>query len=284
VTGGPATTASPAAPPATPAPPALPSVIGHRGAAGCAPENTLAGLRRAKALDCRWVEIDVRLSADREPILLHDNRLRRTTGGRGSAAQLPLAALRRLEAGRWFAPEFAGEPIPTLAEAVALLASLELGANIELKADPGAAEVTGEVVAGALARLWPPQLPAPLLSSFSPRALTAVRQRAPQFARGMLFRAVPRDWHERAETIGGSSIHADQRRLTPAIVAEIREAGYCLLAYTVNQPGRAQVLLNWGVTSVFSDVPHIILAALSGGPIQAAATGPAVLWRQGTVG
>ncbi len=258
-------------------------MIGHRGAAHCAPENTLAGLRLAKALGCRWVEFDVRLTADREPILLHDERLERTTDGRGRAARLPLMALRRLDAGRWFAREFAGERIPSLAEAVALLAELELGANIELKAGRGDADC-GWIVAGALARLWPPHLPAPVLSSFSPEALAAARQEAPQFARGMLFRRVPRDWRRRAETSGCASIHADHRRLAPTIVAQIRELGYCVLAYTVNEPARARALLNWGATSVISDVPHIILAALAGGPRQTAEAGPEEMSRQGTIG
>jgi glycerophosphoryl diester phosphodiesterase len=255
-----------------PAAPVLPSVIGHRGAAG-APENSLAGLRRAKALDCRWVELDVRLTADREPILLHDDRLARTTDGRGRAARLPLAALRRRDAGGWLAPEFAGERIPTLAEAVALLAELELGANIELKAGRGNAANTGRVVAGALDRLWPPKLPAPLLSSFLPEALAAARQNAPQVARGMLFRRIPRDWRQLAESLGCASIHVDHRRLAPIIVAQIRESGYCLVAYTVNEPVRARALLHWGVTSVISDVPHIILAALEGGSRRAAGAG-----------
>jgi glycerophosphoryl diester phosphodiesterase len=249
-------------------------VIGHRGAAGCAPENTLAALRRAKALDCRWVEFDVRLTADREPILLHDGRLGRTTDGRGSAVRLALAAVRRHDAGGWFAPEFAGERIPTLAEAVALLAELELGANIELKAGRGDAADTGKIVAQALDRLWPGHLPRPLISSFLPAALTAARWHAPHFARGMLFRRVPRDWRERAETLGCASIHADHRHLAPTIVAEIRESGYCLLAYTVNAPARARVLLNWGATSVISDVPHIILAAVARGSRQTAGPGP----------
>jgi glycerophosphoryl diester phosphodiesterase len=266
--------------------PALPSVIGHRGAAGCAPENTLVGLRHAKALDCRWVEFDVRLTGDGEPILLHDDRLHRTTDGHGTAARLPLAAIRRRDAGSWFSPDFAGEPIPTLAEAVALLAKLGLGANIELKAGRAGAADIGRVAAGVLARLWPPQLPAPLISSFSPEALTAARQSAPQLARGMLCRSVPRDWRERAENLGCVSIHADHRRLSPATVAEIRAWGYAVLAYTVNEPARAEVLLSWGVASVFSDVPHIILAALSGGSSRqtvATAAGPVAVSRQGAV-
>jgi glycerophosphoryl diester phosphodiesterase len=264
-------------PPTIPPPPVLPPVIGHRGAARCAPENTLAGLRRAQALDCRWVEFDVRLTADREPILLHDDRPARTTDGRGQAVRLSLAALRRHDAGGWFAPEFAGERIPTLAEAVALLAELELGANIELKAGRGDAADTGRIVACALERLWPPHLPAPLISSFSAEALSAARQHAPQFARGMLFHRVPRDWRRRAETLGCASIHADHRHLTPAILAEICGSGYCALAYTVNDPARAGVLLNWGATSVISDVPHIILEAMADGPRRTAGAGPGAI-------
>jgi glycerophosphoryl diester phosphodiesterase len=261
-------------------------VIGHRGVARCAPENTLAGLRRAKALGCRWVEFDVRLTDDGEPILLHDDRLDRTTDGRGKAARLPLAAIRRLDAGRWFDPEFAGERVPTLAEAVALLAELGLGANIELKAGGTSAADTGRVAAEALARLWPPQLPAPLISSFSPEALLAAGQTTAQIGRGMLCRSIPRDWRERAENLGCVSIHADHRRLDPAIVAEIRASGYSVLAYTVNEPARADAVLTWGVTSVFSDVPHIILAALADGASRqtvAAAAGPAAISRQGAV-
>jgi glycerophosphoryl diester phosphodiesterase len=272
--------------PAIPAPPVLPSVIGHRGAAGCGPENTLGGLRRAAALGCRWVEFDVRLTADREPILLHDDRLDRTSDGQGAVARLPLAAIRQYDAGSWFSPDFAGEAIPTLFETVAILAEFGLGANVELKAGRASAAETGKVAAGALARFWPAHLPAPLISSFSAEALLAAQREAPQIARGLLCRSIPRDWRERAENLGCVSLHADQRRLSPAIVAKIRASGYSVLAYTVNEPARADALLTWGVTSVFSDVPHIILAALGGGSLPqtiAATAGATALSRQGIV-
>src|ERR1700738_5627461 len=87
---------------------ALPSVIGHRGAAACAPENTLPGLPKAWELRCRWVEFDVRLTMDKHLILLHDDRIERTTDARGRAAALPLAALRRCGAGTRYRPGFGG--------------------------------------------------------------------------------------------------------------------------------------------------------------------------------
>src|SRR6187551_2113272 len=84
---------------------ALPPVIGHRGAAARAPENTLAGLRRAKALGCSWVEFDVRLTGDGVPVLCHDPKLDRTTDGTGLVSARSFVAIRDCDAGRRFAPE-----------------------------------------------------------------------------------------------------------------------------------------------------------------------------------
>jgi glycerophosphoryl diester phosphodiesterase len=233
----------------------LPPVIGHRGAAKYAPENTLAGLRKAKALGCHWVEFDVRLTADGQPVLLHDNRLERTTNGRGRVSALSLAAVRRHDAGRWFHSSFAGECVPTLQEALMLLTELGLGANVELKAARGKEAATGAVVAELLARTWPADPAHLLISSFEHGALAAARDRAPHIARGILFRRIPKNWRKIAAGLGCMTIHADQQRLCPATMSEIRRAGYPLLAYTVNDPERAKTLFDFGVKSVFSDVP-----------------------------
>jgi glycerophosphoryl diester phosphodiesterase len=259
-------------------------VIGHRGAAGCAPENTLGGLRRARALGCNWVEFDVRLTADGELILLHDERLERTTDGSGKVRALPLSIIRRHDAGSWFGPSFARERVPTLAEAVEVLGELGLGANVEVKAARGREAETGAVAADLLTRLWPPQLPAPLISSFLPPALAAARDRAPEIARGLLVRGVPRHWRIRAESLGCVTIHVEHRRLRPTIVAEIRESGYSVLAYTVNDAARARELFAWGVASVFSDVPHMILdGASDDGPRPADISGSVPATRQGAL-
>lgn len=200
----------------------------------------------------------MRLTADGEPILLHDDRLGTTTDGRGRVCNLPAAIVRGCDAGARFDRSFAGERVPSLAEALAVLGQLGLGANVELKADRRRAAETGAVAALTLARLWPPHLPAPLISSFLPRTLAAARETAPQIARGLLFAAVPRDWRKRVRALECVSVHADHRRLCPAVVAEIREWGYPVLAYTVNRAAQARKLYGWGVASVFSDVPDII--------------------------
>jgi glycerophosphoryl diester phosphodiesterase len=240
-------------------------VIGHRGAGACAPENTLASLRQAKALGCNWVEFDVRLTGDGRPVLLHDSRLERTTDGRGRVGALSLAEVRRYDAGNWFDPSFAGERVPKLEEALALLAELGLGANVELKAARGKAAATGALVSDALARNWPADPARLLISSFQRSALAGARDHAPHIARGILFRRVPKTWSKIAARLGCATIHADHQRLSLGTVLEIRRAGYPVLAYTVNDPARAQTLLDWGVTSVFSDVPHRLQGVAVGG-------------------
>jgi glycerophosphoryl diester phosphodiesterase len=174
--------------------------------------------------------------------------------------------------------------VPTLAEAIDVLGELGLGANVELKAGRGRETETGAAAADLLARLWPPQLPAPLVSSFLPAALAAARECAPAIARGLIVRGLPRRWRIRAESLGCVTIHAEHRRLRPAIVAEIRESGYSVLAYTVNDAARARELFSWGVASVFSDVPHLILdGELDGASRSADASGPAPAMRQGAL-
>ena len=243
----------------------LPPVIGHRGAAAYAPENTLAGLRKAKALGCRWVEFDVRLTADNQPVLLHDDRLERTTNGRGGVSGLQFATVRRYDAGNWFHSSFAGERVPTLEEALMLLAELGLGANVELKAVRGKGAATGAVVAELLARTWPTNPAQLLISSFQRASLAAARDRAPHIARGILFRHIPKNWCNIAAQLGCVTIHADHQRLRPAVLSEIRRAGYPLLVYTVNDPERAKILFDFGVKSVFSDVPDRLHGATAGG-------------------
>src|SRR5437773_1710824 len=91
-------------------------VIGHRGASGHAPENTLAAFRKAVAFGATFIETELQLSRDAHFVAIHDETVNRTTNGRGSVQYLTLAELRQLDAGSWFGSEFAGERIPTLEE------------------------------------------------------------------------------------------------------------------------------------------------------------------------
>jgi len=238
----------------------LPPVIGHRGAAARAPENTLAGFRAARALGCTWVEFDVRLTSDGALVVCHDDQLKRTTDGHGQISKLPLTAIRQWDAGSWFSKNFAGELIPTLDEALEFCRELDLGANVEIKAERGRERATAAAVAICLDR-QAGRSPCILVSSFLPEAISEMAERAPSVPRGMLFRRIPRDWATIAEQLGCATINADHHSLSESVAAQIVDAGYPLLAYTVNDAARAQQLFDWGVASVFSDTPGIIMEA-----------------------
>ena len=110
-----------------------PRIIAHRGAGKLAPENTLAAMKLGHQLGQQMVEFDVKLSADDLPVLMHDASLDRTTNGSGPLRQLTWEQLRGLDAGRWHAERFAGEPIPRLDETLHYLQSQGMLANVEIK-------------------------------------------------------------------------------------------------------------------------------------------------------
>jgi glycerophosphoryl diester phosphodiesterase len=231
----------------------LPPLLAHRGARRRAPENTLAALRLAAELGAPWVEFDVKLSADGELVLMHDELLDRTTDGEGPVRALRWRELSRLDAGRWFGRKFAGEKVPSFAQAVALLGRLKLGANIEIKPCPGREEETGRAVALATSRIWPSHLPRPVLSSFSVESLAASREAAPELLRGLLVEAVPEGWKQRLAALECTSLHAEESRLTEPVARAVKAAGVPLLAYTVNDPVRARALRSWGVDALVTD-------------------------------
>ena len=240
---------------------ALPRLIGHRGAAASAPENTLASLRQAAAEGARWVEFDVVLSRDGVSVLFHDDLLDRTSSGSGPVEALTLAELRALDAGRWFGPAFAGERIATFEEGLALCAELELGINIEIKPTAGREAETAHVALALARRLWPAGLPV-LVSSFARDSLLAAREAAPDWPRGFLFDREPADWQDFADRIAAATINVNQRVQTAETVARYAATGRPVLCFTVNDPAKARELFTWGVAGVFTDAPGPMAAAL----------------------
>lgn len=111
---------------------AKPIVIAHRGNSGPAPANTMASIRQAVELGVDMIELDVRLSRDGIPVLIHNNTVDETTDGSGAVSSLDLAQLRELDAGSWKDERHAGERIPTLME-VLEFAGGKVGLALDLK-------------------------------------------------------------------------------------------------------------------------------------------------------
>ena len=224
-------------------------VLAHRGGGSLAPENTLAALRCALSRGLRAVEFDVMGAAD-GLVLMHDPELGRTVAGQGSIIDRTVAELAALDAGRWFAPGFANEPVPTFAVARDFCLAHRLWMNAEIKPVPGTEAATGRALALACAALPAGSV---LLSSFAVAALQAARDAVPALPRALLVGAVPEDWQEKLAALDAVALHAEASRLTAAQAAAVKSAGYRLLCYTVNDPARARDLFAIGVDAICTD-------------------------------
>ena len=231
-----------------------PLVIAHRTTMGHAPENTLLGIRTALEMGCDGVEIDVQLSADGVPVLMHDDLLERTTNGSGRVLDTSLADLRRLDAGQ-------GESIPTLREALELIAGRFLFV-IELKVSPGddapalCDAVLAEVErAEALPWVW--------FWSFDPGTVIALAERAPEGRRIAQNCLAPTAevWRIAAEHgIDGVSMHSTG--LSAETIAVCRARELAAFVWTVNEPADIERCVELGATGIVGDYPERIQAAL----------------------
>jgi glycerophosphoryl diester phosphodiesterase len=220
--------------------------VAHRGGGKLAPENTLRAIRLGAQMGFKGVEFDVMLAGDGTPVLIHDETLQRTTDGRGRVAELSYAQLARFDAGE-------GERIPRFEDAARLCRELGLWANVEIKPAQGYERRTGETVARMAAELWRgAQLP-PVLSSFSPLALAAARQAAADLPRGLLVGRLPPGWLEMLRDLECVALHANYRVLSARRVEAAHQAGYAVLAWTVNDPRSARKLIGWGVDCLVTD-------------------------------
>ena len=227
-----------------------PRVLAHRGGGRLAPENTLAALRCGLAHGFRAVEFDVMAVRDGGLVLMHDTQLGRTVAGSGAVADYSAAALMQMDAGAWFAPSFAGERVPGFAQAAGFCLQHGLWMNVEIKPAPGLESLTGELVARACQFL---PAGAVLLSSFSVAALRAAQSAAPAVPRALLLEQVPTDWHAQLLALDAQALHTDATTLTAKDAAAIKEAGFGLFCYTVNDPLQARALLAMGVDAFCTD-------------------------------
>jgi glycerophosphoryl diester phosphodiesterase len=252
-----------------------PRIQAHRGAGALAPENTLAAIRRGHAMGLRAIEIDARLTKDEVPVLIHDRTLERTTGGAGPVAEATATEVARLDAGSWFGPAYRGEPVPTLAEALAFCRAHGIAVNLEIKRYADRTARIGEVVARTAAHCYADLLrpggeraenvvvQAPLLSSFGREALLAAREAAPDLPRALLVDDVPENFAAELEALGCVGLHTDHETLTREKARAVKDAGFWLFCYTVDEPARAREIFGWGVDALCTDRIDLIGAGFA---------------------
>ncbi|MDA8441961.1 MAG: glycerophosphodiester phosphodiesterase [Peptococcaceae bacterium] len=230
-------------------------VIGHRGAASLAPENTLPSFDVAQKLNVQMIELDVHMSKDMQLIVIHDETLNRTTSGRGPVGAHTLAQLKTLDAGVWFKPEFRGSKIPTLEEVYAALPK-HIGINVEIKTDvthyPGIEAKVLNVVQKFHA------LHRTIVSSFNWESLTLMHRLEPKLKLGILMHHLEGKVWPMAGLIHAFSLHPPQRLVSSNFVWQAHSWGYKVYPWVVNDPGRVLKLGAMGVDGVITDCPQII--------------------------
>lgn len=210
----------------------------------------MAALRCAVALGFHAVEFDVMAVRGDGLVLMHDPVLGRTVPGEGRVAEFTLDELVVMDAGAWHSPPFRGEPVARFSEAAAFCLSHELWMNAEIKPAPGTDTRTGFLVGQACSRLPAASV---LLSSFSIEALMAAGDAAPEVPRAWLVDAVPDDWASTLRRLGASALHVNARCLTATQAVAVKDAGYGLFCYTVNEPDQARALRAIGVDAICTD-------------------------------
>lgn len=222
--------------------------IGHRGACGYAPENTLLSVQKALELGVDGFECDIQLSSDGEPVVIHDDTLERTTSGTGSVADHSLAALRRLDAGQ-------GERIPSLKDVLALT-DRRCRLFIELKAEAAAVPVVEQITHSVLEEGW--DYEHFYVCSFDHFQLLAVRTMNTRIRTCALFAGIPVQLAGMGADAGAWSVNPCIHHLNRRLVDDAHRKGLRVLTWTANAPAHIEKAKALGVDGIFSDYPDRI--------------------------
>ncbi len=222
--------------------------IGHRGAMGYVPENTLKSIQKAIDLRVDMVEIDVQVCKTGELVVIHDTRVDRTTNGTGKVSELAFDELRLLDAGD-------GEKIPTLVEVFELVKG-KTQLNIELKSKGTAHSVYKEITKQVDKGKWNKE--DVLISSFDHQELTIIKELDPSLKTGVLIYHLPVDLAQIAVDFNAYSLNVAFDFLTKELVDDAHSKGLNVFVYTVNEPEDIELCKTLGVDGIFSNYPDRI--------------------------
>ena len=234
-----------------------PAIIAHRGASLYAPENTLPAFQLAILQGADAIELDVKLSADGQVVVIHDQTIDRTTGENGRVRELSLEVLRSLDAGSHFDISFQGAQIPTLVEVLDIISQRSF-LNIELTNYDKITDNLPEKVAYLINRH---NLKRRILfSSFNPIALVRIHRLLPEVPIGLL--SLPGKGGAWARSCIGklipySSLHCEQSDVTTKLVSRTQAKGKKLFVYTVNREEDIYRMFTIGVDGIFTDDPTL---------------------------
>jgi len=227
-------------------------IIGHRGACGYEPENTLRSFAKAIDLGVDMIECDVKRCKTGELVIMHDMLVNRTTNGKGYVHELPFTELRKLDAGK-------GELIPTLSETLDCV-NRRAQVNIEMVTEGIAADVAATIEDFVNNKHW--SYDDFLVSSYFHEELKRFRKLLPNLRTGVLFEGVPLMLAQFATDLGVYALHTWRDYLPQRFVDDAHARGLRVNCYTVNDKEDVLRMRDMGVDGIFSDVPDVPRKAL----------------------
>ncbi|HSH25922.1 MAG TPA: glycerophosphodiester phosphodiesterase [Massilibacterium sp.] len=230
-------------------------IIAHRGSSKMCPENTMAAFYRALEDKSDGIELDVQLTKDQVPVVIHDETLNRTTNKKGYVTDYTWNELKRLNAGSWFHRSFTSEKIPSLEEVLQWICTKPLFLNIELKN----AIIDYEGIEHAVLTLVKQynMLERTIFSSFNHTSLVRLKQLDPFAEIAPLYNArLIEPWNYVAQ-FGGTGIHPAFRTLDEKSVQQFKAHGLTIRSYTVNRNTHLKKAFQWNLDAIVTDVPQV---------------------------
>lgn len=235
------------------APGAKVAVIGHRGACGHAPENTMPAFHRGRELGAIWVEADVKKTADGQFVLMHDQTVDRTTDGTGKVAELSLEKIRGLDAGAWFGAEYAGTNIPLLEELLSWASSAGIGICLDL----GAGLVPTDLCAIGKLVIEHGLAKETLAICWKMDPLCVLRESCPGISIGILYREDPDRVLKEARDARLDFLHPYRYLVSPELIEEAHDAGLPVAASVDSDEEFVAERLSWGLDVTNCDHPDL---------------------------
>ena len=231
-------------------------VYAHRGYSGRYPENTMLAFKEAEKTGCYGIELDVQLTKDGEVVIIHDERVDRTTDGTGWVRDFTLEELKKLNAAAVWSGKYGFEPIPTLEEYCRWVKNTNMVTNIEIKSGVYYYEELEEKTL-ALVKKYGLEKRI-VFSSFLHSSITLLRKLAPEIPCGALVEyddlGNPGYYCERFDF---QYYHPGVKALTEEMVKSCKEHGIPLNVWTINDMGALEQMYEWGVEGVISNYPGV---------------------------
>lgn len=236
-------------------------VIAHRGASFYAPENTHSAFRLAIDMESEMIELDVSISKDGVPVVVHDVTVDRTTGDSGEVGSFTLEELKKMEVGSWFDKKFEGEPFPTLEEVLEYTKG-KIAVNIEIKTEAVSDNVQGGVVDKSIQLVKKAGVENEVIfSSFDYRVMEQLEQLAPEIPKAILYEKSQSNGLSPSELVKKYKVDAfncSHRQLSEEWIEDLQSNKIPFFIYTVNEEELMRSVIEKGAAGIFSDKPDVL--------------------------